>query len=48
MEKISIIVLSLFLLAGCEATKTHEHYYTKSVAGSPVYDQDYRLTAANH
>lgn len=47
MKQISVIMLSLFVLAGCEAIKTHEHYYTKSVAGVPVYDEDYKLRAAN-
>lgn len=52
MKTISIlcVAMSLFVLTGCELKqpiKTQSSYYAKSIAGVPVYPQDYQLRAAN-
>lgn len=54
MKTISIlcVAISLSMLTGCELkqpvkTKTQSNYYSKSIAGMPVYEKDYQLSAAN-
>lgn len=52
MKTISIlcVAMSLFVLTGCELKqpiKTQPNYYARSIAGTPVYQQDYQLSAAN-
>ncbi|MEB3768000.1 NF038215 family lipoprotein [Acinetobacter sp. MD2] len=48
MKKISILICCTVVLVGCEAVKTDQHYYTKSIAGVPVHEQDYQLKIAKH
>ncbi|WP_308466115.1 NF038215 family lipoprotein [Acinetobacter brisouii] len=52
MKTISIlcVAISLSMLTGCELkqpVKTQSNYYSKSIAGMPVYEKDYQLSAAN-